>query len=156
MDMRILQTLNSNLLLLHVWHYAFTLATKKILQKAETFPLSTQCTSMCFNTSLLLLKSFWQQGQESFSLSSSDSLFSSTSHSSVLSMYIFWHIAHLQFSACMLLVTNSVSNRLSILSMFASSRSSYSAPSAPTPTPRTSFRPCMEMFFLMRQITKLG
>ena len=82
-------------------------------------------------------------------------LFFSTSHSStcsissVLSMYIFWQIAHLKFSASLSLVSDSISNRLSILPMFASSRSSYSASSAPTPTPRAFFRPCMEMFFLM-------
>ena len=128
---------------------------KNSRQKAETFSLSTQCTSMCFNTSLLLLKSFWQQGQDTFSLSSSDSLFSSTAHSSmcsisyVLSMYIFWQIAHLQFSASLSLVSNSVSNRSSILLMFASSRSSYSAPSASSFTPRASFRSLMQMFFLM-------
>ena len=132
--------------------------TKRSWQKAETFSLSTQCTSMC----LLLLKSFWQQGQETLFLSSSDSLFSSTSHSStcsissVLSIYIFWQIAHLQFSASLSLVSQSVSERPSILPMFASSRSSHSASSASSFTPRASFRTLMEIFFLDEVDKKLG
>ena len=159
---KIIQTLNSNFVLLHVRRYAFTLAKKILGRRQRHFPWQVSAPPCASILLLLLLKSSWQQGQETFSPSSSDFLFSSTSHSSrcsislLLSMYILWQKSHLQLSASLSLVSDSVSNRSSILPMFASSRSSYSAPLASSFTPRASFRTLMEMFFLMRQITKLG
>ena len=91
---KILQNLNRNLLLLYVCHYAFTLV-KQVLGRRQRRFLISLVHPHVLQYFFAVAKEFLAVVTRDFSLSSSDSLFASTSHSStwsissVLSIYIF-------------------------------------------------------------------
>ena len=122
------------------------------------FSLSTQCTSMCFNASLLLLKSFFAiWTREVCPVLLTLLVFLNITQFHVLNQFCIINVHFLADSTFIVLCFLVDGLRLyfkqvAILPMFASSRSSYSAPSASSFTPRVSFRTLMEIVFLMRQI----